>query len=68
MSTLRTIAGVYSAPPQRWVGDGFPVRSLFSYNSLGQHLSPWWWNADVALDPNRARDPVASAALVVSWE
>jgi redox-sensitive bicupin YhaK (pirin superfamily) len=24
-----------------WVGDGFPVRSLFSYNSLGQHVSPF---------------------------
>jgi redox-sensitive bicupin YhaK (pirin superfamily) len=23
------------------VGDGFPVRSLFSYNSQGQHLSPF---------------------------
>jgi quercetin 2,3-dioxygenase len=24
-----------------WVGDGFPVRSLFSYNALGQHVSPF---------------------------
>lgn len=24
-----------------WVGDGFPVRSLFSYNSLGEHVSPF---------------------------
>ncbi len=22
-------------------GDGFPVRSLFSYNTLGQHISPF---------------------------
>jgi len=24
-----------------WVGDGFPVRSVFSYNDLGQELSPF---------------------------
>lgn len=24
-----------------WVGDGFPVRSIFSYNDLGQDLSPF---------------------------
>ncbi len=26
---------------QHWVGDGFPVRSLFSYNEFGQPLSPF---------------------------
>jgi redox-sensitive bicupin YhaK (pirin superfamily) len=26
---------------QHWVGDGFPVRSLFSYNTLGAHISPF---------------------------
>lgn len=24
-----------------WVGDGFPVRSVFSYNGLGQEISPF---------------------------
>lgn len=24
-----------------WVGDGFPVRTIFSYNDLGQNLSPF---------------------------
>ena len=24
-----------------WVGDGFPVRSVFSYNGLGRELSPF---------------------------
>ena len=38
---MKTIRGVYSAPHQHWVGDGFPVRSLFSYNSHGTHLSPF---------------------------
>ena len=38
---MKKILGVYSAPGQHWVGDGFPVRSLFSYDSLGQQLSPF---------------------------
>ena len=40
MSTKK-ILGVYSAPRPHWVGDGFPVRSLFSYRSLGAELSPF---------------------------
>ena len=38
---MKKILGVYSAPHQHWVGDGFPVRSLFSYNAMGQHISPF---------------------------
>jgi len=38
---MKTILGVYSNQHQHWVGDGFPVRSLFSYNNLGQQLSPF---------------------------
>jgi len=38
---MKKILGVYSAPPRHWVGDGFPVRSLFSYQSHGKHLSPF---------------------------
>lgn len=38
---MKKILGVYSAPRQHWVGDGFPVRSMFSYDSHGQHLSPF---------------------------
>ena len=38
---MRKILGVYSAPRQHWVGDGFPVRSLFSHASHGQHVSPF---------------------------
>lgn len=30
---MKMIQAVRSAPKQHWVGDGFPVRSLFSYNS-----------------------------------
>lgn len=38
---MKQIVGVYSAPRSHWVGDGFPVRSLFSYDSHGAHLSPF---------------------------
>ncbi|MCC5863833.1 MAG: pirin family protein [Wenzhouxiangella sp.] len=38
---MKNILGIYSAPPRHWVGDGFPVRSLFSYNSHGRHVSPF---------------------------
>jgi hypothetical protein len=38
---MKRILGVFSAPPRHWVGDGFPVRSLFSYNSHGRQISPF---------------------------
>ncbi len=38
---MKTILGVYSAPRPHWVGDGFPVRSLFTYDNLGKHISPF---------------------------
>ncbi|MCE8032077.1 MAG: pirin family protein [Halomonas sp.] len=39
---MKKIHGIYGAPRGHWVGDGFPVRSLFSYDRLGaDHLSPF---------------------------
>lgn len=38
---MKKVIGVYSAPRQHWVGNGFPVRSLFSYQSHGKTLSPF---------------------------
>jgi len=38
---MRKVLGVYSAPRGHWVGDGFPVRSLFSHASYGEHVSPF---------------------------
>ncbi|HDX1382553.1 TPA: pirin family protein [Escherichia coli] len=38
---MKQITGIYSAPSQHWVGDGFPVRSMFSYQTHGQQLSPF---------------------------
>lgn len=33
--------GIFHAPAGHWVGDGFPVRTLFSYDRLGRLLSPF---------------------------
>lgn len=38
---MKKIQGVYSSPNPHWVGDGFPVRSLFTYDNLAQHVSPF---------------------------
>ncbi|WP_326543138.1 pirin family protein [Pseudorhodoferax sp.] len=38
---MKKILGVHSAPRPHWVGDGFPVRSLFGYDGLGRALSPF---------------------------
>jgi redox-sensitive bicupin YhaK (pirin superfamily) len=37
----KTVLGRYGNDQMHWVGDGFPVRSLFSYNRLGAHISPF---------------------------
>jgi hypothetical protein len=37
----KTVLGRYGNDQMHWVGDGFPVRSLFSYNRLGSHISPF---------------------------
>jgi redox-sensitive bicupin YhaK (pirin superfamily) len=38
---MKDIIGIYTSPRAHWVGDGFPVRTLFSYDSLGKHISPF---------------------------
>lgn len=38
---MKKVLGVYGNPMMHWVGDGFPVHSLFSYDTLGQHVSPF---------------------------
>ncbi len=38
---MKKVRGVYGNRNQHWVGDGFPVRSLFSYGALGRHVSPF---------------------------
>ena len=38
---MKKIIGIYNPPRQHWVGDGFPVHSLFSYGNKGELLSPF---------------------------
>lgn len=38
---LKPIRGLHDAPRPHWVGDGFPVRSMFSYGDHGAELSPF---------------------------
>lgn len=37
----KDIQGLYRSPGRHWVGNGFPVRSLFAYNEHGRTLSPF---------------------------
>jgi redox-sensitive bicupin YhaK (pirin superfamily) len=38
---MKSVIGIHSNNQMHWVGDGFPVRTLFSYQSMGQELSPF---------------------------
>ncbi|MCF8721109.1 redox-sensitive bicupin YhaK (pirin superfamily) [Nitrospina gracilis Nb-211] len=41
MAQLKQIEEVLNIPAQHWVGDGFPVRTLFTYDNYGEALSPF---------------------------
>ena len=52
---MKKVSGIYSAPRPHWVGNGFPVHSLFDYNGLGQRLSPFLlldYAAPTRFEPN----------------
>ena len=38
---MKKVLGRYGNDRGHWVGDGFPVRSLFSYDSVGRQVSPF---------------------------
>ena len=38
---MKKILGLHASPRPHWVGDGFPVRSLFSYNDRDKDTSPF---------------------------
>jgi redox-sensitive bicupin YhaK (pirin superfamily) len=38
---MKSVVAVHASPQRHWVGDGFPVRSLFSYHTQGADLSPF---------------------------
>lgn len=39
--TSKKLARILSNPQGHWVGDGFPVRSIFNYNEHAKELSPF---------------------------
>jgi len=39
--TMKKLMRIQQSPPMHWVGNGFPVRSVFDYNGLGRELSPF---------------------------
>jgi redox-sensitive bicupin YhaK (pirin superfamily) len=38
---MKSVIAIHSNNQAHWVGDGFPVRTLFSYQSMGELLSPF---------------------------
>lgn len=38
---MKQLSFVRRSPGRHWVGDGFPVRSIFSYNDLAEPMSPF---------------------------
>lgn len=38
---MKTISALIQAPPSHWVGNGFAVRSLFSYHNQAAQMSPF---------------------------
>ncbi|MCK7593425.1 pirin family protein [Pseudomarimonas salicorniae] len=38
---MKRVVSIHAPPPMHWVGNGFPVRSVFSYQQLGRELSPF---------------------------
>ena len=60
---MKKILGVYQNKRMHWVGDGFPVYNLFSYDRLGQSLSPFLlldYAAPYRFDPTTAKHGVGS--------
>ncbi|MCI3878605.1 pirin family protein [Acinetobacter higginsii] len=60
---MKRILGVYQNKHMHWVGDGFPVYNLFSYDRLGQSLSPFLlldYAAPYRFDPTTAQHGVGS--------
>ena len=38
---MKKLLGIHQSSAMHWVGNGFPVRSVFDYNGLGRELSPF---------------------------
>ena len=38
---MKQLLRIHQSSGMHWVGNGFPVRSVFDYNGLGRELSPF---------------------------
>ena len=38
---MKKLLRIHQSSGMHWVGDGFPVRSVFDYNTLARELSPF---------------------------
>jgi quercetin 2,3-dioxygenase len=38
---MKKLTSIHQSSEMHWVGDGFPVRSIFDYNGLGRELTPF---------------------------
>lgn len=38
---MKKLVSIRRDHPRHWVGDGFPVQSIFGYNNLGREISPF---------------------------
>ncbi|WP_353140841.1 pirin family protein [Acinetobacter pragensis] len=60
---MKKVIGVYRNHNMHWVGDGFPVKNLFSYDRLGQAISPFLlldYAAPYPFDPTNEQHGVGS--------
>lgn len=60
---MKKVIGVYRNQNMHWVGDGFPVKNLLSYDRLGQAISPFLlldYAAPYAFSPTTAQHGVGS--------
>ena len=60
---MKKIIGVYRNQNMHWVGDGFPVKNLLSYDRLGQAISPFLlldYAAPYHFNPTTAQHGVGS--------
>ena len=60
---MKRIIGVYRNQQMHWVGDGFPVKNLFSYDRLRQAISPFLlldYAAPYHFNPTTAQHGVGS--------
>ena len=60
---MKKIIGVYRNENMHWVGDGFPMKGLFSYERLGQAISPFLlldYASPYPFEPSTAQHGVGS--------